>query len=318
MSLKKNNYLSLRHYCNFVYTTTTYFDMKKISYLLILVATFLGLSSCGKQSGAYKNLEKKYDSLELISKTSEQNLEEMLSIINEVEQSFDEIRDAEKFVAIKQRSGDLTASTREEIKNNMQLVAQTLKENREKLEQLNSQLSKNSAIAKQLNKKIQRMTRELDTKEAELITLRNELAMKDIRIEKLDSALVQSAQNIDALASENATQQQQIEEQDKELNAVYYCFGTASELKEHKILLGGSIFAAPKVLPEGFNKDYFIRIDRRELRSIPLFDKRAEVRTKHPEGSYELVKGADGNLTLNILNVEEFWSISKYLVVEIK
>lgn len=292
--------------------------MKKTAFITLAICAMTLVSSCGKHSSAYKNLQAKYDSLEMVSRTTESNLEEMLTVINEVEQSFEEIRAAENFVAIKHKSGELTASTREQIKNNMQLVASTLKENREKIELLNEQLKKNSAAAKLLGSKIKRMTDEIQRKESELVALRNELAMRDVKIEQLDSALVRSAQNVDVLAQENAAQQAAIAQQDAALNAVFYCFGTSSELKEHKILIGGSIFSSPKVLAEGFNKDYFIKMDRRELHTIPLFEKKAVLHTKHPASSYSLDKGSDGNLTLNIKNTKEFWSLSQYLVIEVK
>jgi hypothetical protein len=49
-----------------------------------------------------------------------------------------------------------------------------------------------------------------------------------------------------------------------------------------------------------------------------LYSKRAELLTTHPAGSYELVKDAKGQLTLKITNPTEFWSVSRYLVIQVK
>ena len=68
---------------------------------------------------------------------------------------------------------------------------------------------------------------------------------------------------------------------------------------------------------ENFNEDYFISIDTREVTSIPLYARKASVRSNHPENSYRFVKDAEGNLTLEIVNAKSFWSLSKYLVVEV-
>lgn len=56
--------------------------------------------------------------------------------------------------------------------------------------------------------------------------------------------------------------------QDKALHTAYYCFGTSKELKEQKILSGGGLFSKSKVLQSGFNKDYFISIDIREVKKF--------------------------------------------------
>ena len=77
------------------------------------------------------------------------------------------------------------------------------------------------------------------------------------------------------------------------------------------------MFAKSKVLQSGFNKDYFISIDIREVKEIPLFAGKAKLKSNHPEGSYEFVKDEDGNMTLKITYEKAFWSLGKYLVIEV-
>ena len=71
------------------------------------------------------------------------------------------------------------------------------------------------------------------------------------------------------------------------------------------------------MLQDGFNKDYFISIDIREVKEIPLFAKKAKLRSNHPEGSYEFIEDEDGNLALIIKDENTFWSLGKYLVIEV-
>ena len=101
--------------------------------------------------------------------------------------------------------------------------------------------------------------------------------------------------------------------QDKALNAAWFVFGTKSELKDQKILEKGDVLKSAD-----FNKDYFTQIDIRTDKEIKLYSKRAELLTTHPVGSYELVKDAKGQLTLKITNPTEFWSVSRYLVIQVK
>ena len=77
------------------------------------------------------------------------------------------------------------------------------------------------------------------------------------------------------------------------------------------------IFTKTKVLQDGFNRDYFITIDTREVTEIPLFSSKAKLQSNHPETSYEFTKDEDGNVTLKITNPEAFWSLSKFLVIEV-
>lgn len=73
------------------------------------------------------------------------------------------------------------------------------------------------------------------------------------------------------------------------------------------------------VLKDGdINKDYFTQIDIRTTKEIKLYSKDADVLTTHPTGSYALDKDDKGLLTLRITNPKEFWSVSKYLVIQVK
>ena len=71
------------------------------------------------------------------------------------------------------------------------------------------------------------------------------------------------------------------------------------------------------MLPEGYNKDYLITIDIREVREIPLFAPKAKVLTEHPSSSYELIKDGNKNMILKIKDVDSFWSLGRNLVVEV-
>ena len=54
------------------------------------------------------------------------------------------------------------------------------------------------------------------------------------------------------------------------------------------------------------------------MKELKLYSKRADLLTTHPAGSYALVKDEKGQLTLVINNPDEFWSVSKYLVIQVR
>jgi len=129
----------------------------------------------------------------------------------------------------------------------------------------------------------------------------------------LDAAVTGLTADKESLAAENEAKAKTVAEQDKAINSAWFVFGTKSELKSQKILEKGDVLKSAD-----FNKDYFTQIDIRTTKEIKLYSKRADLLTTHPAKSYELVKDDKGQLTLKITNPKEFWSVSKYLVIQVK
>ncbi|WP_278625312.1 MULTISPECIES: hypothetical protein [Parabacteroides] len=289
--------------------------MKK---LLLACTCATLLVSCGQNSAEYKKLKAENDSLKIENTKSNSEMNEILSILNDVEADIQSIRDAENYLNIQQQTGgELSKSNREQIKQNMQLISETLKKNKETINQLEDKLKKSGIQSAALKKTINRLSSELDQKATMIVALQEDLAKKNVRIQELDEMVSSLNEDVESLATTAAAQSEKLNEQDKALNTAYYCFGTSKELKDQKILSGGGLFSKSKVLQSGFNKDYFISVDIREVKEIPLFAAKAKLKSNHPEGSYEFVKDEDGNLTLNITDPRAFWSLGKYLVIEV-
>ena len=290
--------------------------MKRV--LLICTCTVL-LASCGQQSADYKRLKAENDSLKIENEKNSEDLNEMLSILNDVETDIQSIREAENFLTIQQHAGsEENASKREQIKQNMQLITETLKKNREQINELQEKLKKSGIKMSALKKTIDRLSAQLDEKSNMIVALQEDLEKKNVRIQELDNMVTSLNEDVETLASKAESQSKTINKQDKALHTAYYCFGTVKELKAQKILSGGGVFSKSKVLQDGFNKDYFISVDIREVKEIPLFATKAEVKSNHPADSYEMITDEDDNLTLHILDENSFWSLSKYLVIVVK
>lgn len=287
--------------------------MKKL--LLICTCATL-LVSCGQNSAEYKKLKAQNDSLKIENAKTSSEMNEILTTLNEVEADIQSIRDAENYLTI-QQNGEFSKSNREQIKQNMQLISETLKKNKETISQLEDKLKKSGIQSAALRKTISRLSSELDQKTTMIVALQEDLEKKNMRIQELDEMVSSLNEDVENLATTAASQSEKLNEQDKALNTAYYCFGTSKELKDQKILSGGGLFSKSKVLQAGFNKDYFISVDIREVKEIPLFAGKAKLKSNHPEGSYEFVKDDDGNITLNITDPNAFWSLGKYLVIEV-
>ena len=289
--------------------------MKK---LLLACTCATLLVSCGQNSAEYKKLKAENDSLKIENTKATSEMNEILSTLNDVEADIQSIRDAENYLNLQQQTGgEFSKSNREQIKQNMQLISETLKKNKETISQLEDKLKKSGIQSAALRKTISRLSSELDQKATMIVALQEDLAKKNVRIQELDEMVSSLNEDVENLATTAAVQSAKLNEQDKALNTAYYYIATPTELKDQKILSGGGLFSKSKVLQSGFNKDYFISVDVREVKEIPLFAAKAKLKSNHPEGSYEFVKDEDGNLTLNITDPKTFWSLGKYLVIEV-
>jgi len=244
-------------------------------------------------------------------------MNELLSALNVVEEEIQSIRLTEDLLLI-QKDTELSDSRREQLRKNMNLINEALKKNRQKLAELQEKLNASSINLSALQKTIDRLTNELNEKTELTLLLRNEIDKKEVQIEELSLQIEELFADVKDLEDINLTKTDLINEQDKELNEVYYCFGTLKELKEQNILTGGGLFSKSKALQGDFNRDYFLTVDKRMVASIPLYSSKATIKTNHPAGSWQFVKDSDGKLTLEINHTTVFWSLSRFLVIEVK
>lgn len=252
----------------------------------------------------------KDDSLQQIISQRDTQINNMMATMNEIQEGFDEISEAENRVNLIQ--DDERADKASQIKEDIKFIADRMQQNRELIKKLQGQLRDSDFKSQELKKVIANMLRQLDEKDQQLQQLRAELDAKNIHIAELDETISNLNNNVTELKSESDEKSQIINNQETQLNTAWYVFGTRPELKDQRILMGD------KVLQQNFNKNYFTKIDIRVTREIKLYSKSARLLTSHPAGSYELTRDNNKMYTLAITNPQLFWSTSKYLVVVVK
>ena len=285
--------------------------MKKLAVLIVCAAM---LASCDGFKGGSKDLKAENDSLLIELSQRNAELDEMMGTFNEIQEGFRQINDAESRVDLQR--GTITensASAKQQIASDIEFITKQMEENKAQIAKLQAMLKSSKNNSAQLKKAVESLTQELVTKQQRIEELQAELASKNIRIQELDAAVSGLSADKESLAAENEAKARTVAEQDKAINAAWFVFGTKSELKSQKILQSGDVLKNAD-----FNKDYFTQIDIRTTKESKLYSKRAELLTTHPAGSYELVKDDKGQLTLKITNPKEFWSVSKYLVIQVK
>jgi chromosome segregation ATPase len=264
------------------------------------------LTACGKNSKQEEERQKELTELQTLrTQVAEQD-----SLINLVIQNFAQIQQLEGMISLDSNS-EVPQSQRAKIEDNLRLINEKLESNRQTIDLLNKKLAQSGNKNSSLQRTIGTLQEQLNAKNAEILDLTEELKRKNYAIGVLDSMVTGLSNNVENLSKTSAAQQAEIDRQDAALNTVRYCIGTSRDLKDMNIVRNG------EVVTEGYQSDYFTQIDLRKVTSIPLYEKRAELKTKHPQSSYKLVKGEDKMLTLEITNPKEFWSLSKILVIQI-
>lgn len=272
----------------------------------------LTLASCkdGVNQRTMAELNQRVDSLTRANIQKDNEINELIDTYSLIEDGFRAINEAQGRVTV-ERSGEGTGNM-PRIRENIEFIQETLNQNKELIAKLQQRLRESSIVGDKLKKTIDALTATLEQKEQELTALRSELDMKDIHISELDEQVATLNSDVTQLKDDNAQKEATISKQDKDLHSAWYVFGTKKELKEQNILKGGD------VLKGNFNKDYFTKIDIRVDREIKLMSRDAILLTSHPAGSYTLLRDTNKQYVLKIQNPEQFWSTSKYLVIQVK
>jgi len=287
--------------------------IKLMKNLLLAGAAFmlLTLASCTEEKKIAQPAEaEKIDSLERVVAQKDNEINDMLSTLNEIQDGFRAITEAENRVSVV-KDGERSDKA-EQIRENISFISNTMKRNRELIAKLRQQARESSVKSEQMKQTIENLVSQLEEKNAQLQQLRAELDAKDIHIAELNENINNLNTNVTNLQTENNEKSQTINTQDKQLHTAWYVFGTKKELKDQRILEGD------RVLQANFNKSYFTKIDIRVDKEIKLYSKSARILTTHPSSSYTLVQDANKQYILRINNPQLFWSTSKYLVVVVK
>ena len=282
--------------------------MKRFLCLTLCVAALAGCTNVKRE----KELAAQNDSLTVALSEKNMALDQAMQAIADIQEGFRAINEAEGRVSVQSQGGEGITDA-ERLKEDILFIQQKMEANRKQIAELEKKLKAGGAETANLPKVLANLQQELNDKVASIAALQGELARKNIRIAELDSAVVILTGDVNALQEITEVQQEVIEQQVDQLNTAWYVYGTTKELKEQNILNKGEVLTSTE-----YNKNYFTEIDIRDDKVFPLYAKRAKLLTTHPAGSYEFTKDDDKQLTLCVLDPETFWSVSRYLVIQVR
>lgn len=293
---------------NTKHTDTTYIYIGRSLTLLLLAVL---LAACGEDKTKPQPINTTAeDSLRKVIEQRENEVNDMFATLNEIQEGFRLISEAEGRVALADNSegGDPT----EHMKRDIRFIQRRMEENKKLIAKLQQQQRESSFRSDELKRTIENIQAQLVEKDKELNRLRTQLAEKDVHINELDNVIADLNTSVENLTEESKQKTQTIAQQEKQMHQAWYVFGTKKELRTQNIL------TREGVLRQNYNKGYFTQIDTRVDREIKLYSKYAKLLTNHPAGSYSLQKDANGQYVFRVVNAQQFWQTSRYLVILVK
>ena len=283
--------------------------MKKVLTVLSVALVALVLSSCVESSKKYQALLAEKEALAVENQNLENEFNTTVGIINEVENNLQAIRDAEGMLTVKQEG-----SERDQLVSELLQIKERMAENRARLDSLSQVLENSGRNNGNLRAQIKKLQAQIAEKEEMIAGLQATIVEKEGQISSLETKVEGLNDELDNANTKIQNLNNQALAQTDEMNTVYYIGAKAKELKEKGIIL-----SAKKIFKGDIPTNEFTKADMRKLNTIVFQTKKAVVLTTHPVESYTLTKDkdADGNkiVTLEITNPEQFWKVTRYLVV---
>ena len=294
--------------------------------IFLVAIIVLGIFILVNKENKIDDLSKRYDNL-----TS--TYQERDSLVNDLNNTFDEIEKNLTFVqnkrsqlSIDKKEGN--PSKLETIVADIKLMNTMLEQSSKKIDELNEKLKASGIEIKSFKNKIAQLTKNVEEQNESIALLEsqvkerdNQLAMMDEKVSNLESDISDKLNTIQRKNDSLMIKSEIITRKDNDLNRAYFASGTFRELKDNGVVEkdGGFLFLGrnEKVQPD-VNEKYFTELDKRSTDVFPIFSKKAHMISEHPDSSYRYIYENDQIAYLKIENPEEFWKLTKYAVVQVK
>jgi hypothetical protein len=225
---------------------------------------------------------------------------------NEIQDNLNKIKVKEGVVTAHSQSSELQKTNKDQIINDIQYIYDLLSNSKQTLAAMNKKFNQVNSKNTELQKFIDGLNEQINAKETDIIFLKD----------KLNELKTQ----LDAL---NLTYSNQVKESNVKadnFNTAYFAIGTHSELKKQGLIVKkGNVISIGNMteLNQGATESMFSKIDINQTTQIPIAANRVKLITTHPAGSYNLEDTKLQIKKLVILNPQKFWSVSKYLIIEV-
>ena len=250
----------------------------------------------------------------------------MSNTLEEIERSLTFVKNKRK--ELKRDNTEGMVNEKEAMVADIRLMNHMLEESSKKIEKLEKKLNASGIEMVSFKKRIARLQQSIEEQNENIAELKTKLKEKDMVIEERDVQIAEMDDRLTEMENSIRNKEDSIElktqiitEKENELNKAWFASGTHKELKENGVIEkeGGFLFLGRnETIHEDLNENYFSQLDARNTDVFPIFSKKAEVISEHPDSSYSYIYEDDKIAYLKIENPEEFWKITKYAIVQVK
>lgn len=294
--------------------------------LLFVIAMVTGIVLVSNKNSEIEKLNEQYTNLNDL-------YEERDSLVNDMAKTFDEIE--ENLTFVQNKRNQLRIDTEEGMENekeaivaDIKLMNTMLEESSKKIDSLNERIESSDIQINSFKTRIARLTKEVEQQNASIAKLEKSLEERDRRIREQQTQIAQLDEKVNVLETNLLLKEDSLEvtaevltQTENELNKAYFATGTFKELKENGVVTrdGGFLFLGRNErLQDNLNENYFTELDKRNTDIFPIFAKKAEIVSEHPDSSYRYIYDENQIAYLKIEDPEEFWKITRYAVVQVK
>jgi predicted nucleic acid-binding Zn-ribbon protein len=297
-----------------------------VTVMLLLLVVIVGGILLFNKGSQIELLNQQNSTLNTTLEDRDSLVNEMVSTFDEIEQNLTFIRNKrDQMISVPLEGGK---SQKEILVADIKLMNEMLEESSKKIEELDKKLTASGIEIKSFKNKIAQLNKSIAEQDNNIQQLRAELEQRDSKIADMDTQIVQlksdiasKADSIETKSQIIAEKSQTIEEKENEMNEVYFVAGTYDQLAKMGVLTkeGGFLgIAKNKTIRDDVSENNFEKLDMRNTIHFPLNTKKAKLISQHPDNSYHLVEQNDNIAFLEIEDPDEFWKLTKYVIVETK
>lgn len=236
------------------------------------------------------------------SKIKDSVINESISFFNEIQDNLAKISVKEDQIRIKSQNPEISEDDKAWIRQEIQNINYLREKNAKRIRNLQGQVKSKDLRIAELENMIDRLVLDVKSRDEKIEALQIMLGDRDMEyVELFDQYQEQVELALEVM---------------KELNTVYYAYGTIDELVENDVLVreGGFIGIGKKTnIADNFNKEYFQKLDKTKVSQITIVGDKPQIVTDHPSSSYRWESNK-----IVILDATRFWKISRFLVVQVK
>ena len=303
------------------------YRVRNASIIVFFVAVIvLGLFVIINKENKLKDLNTKYSDLNTMYVQKDSLVNDFNNTFDEIEKSLTFVKNKRSQLSIEKEEGN--PSKKEAVVADIKLMNTMLEESSKKIDDLEKKLKQSGININSFKNKIAQLSKSIEEQNASIEQFKVQLQQRDEQIAQMNEKVTDLTSNIqkkdNALVMKDDSlkmKSEMITKKDDELNKAYFAMGTYKELRDNGVVKkdGGFLgIGRNEKIRSNLKDSSFTEVDKRSTDVFPIFSKKIEMISQHPDSSYRYIYDNDQIAYLKIENPDEFWKYSKYAVVEVK